>query len=133
MNETSKTIAQQCMNAAYDGIMSFPEILGTLIKNGFESYHVDYLRGTSTYYLADGGSVELTTPDHGTTVAQEFVAFSIQASIKEAQQNVEGYTYKGFCKKVMAAGCAGYIVSLPGKRVLYFGRSAETHVEHFPQ
>lgn len=133
MNETSKAIAQQCMDAAYGGTMSFPEIAGVLIKNGFESYHVDFLRSTSTYYLVDGGNVELTTPDHDGPVAEEFAATVIQASIKEAQQHVEGYTYKSFCKKVMAAGCAGYIVSFLGKRVLYFGRTAETHVEHFPQ
>ena len=52
---------------------------------------------------------------------------------KEAQQQVESFIYKGFCKKVRAAGCAGYIVSFLGKRVLYFSRTAETHVEHFPQ
>jgi hypothetical protein len=33
----------------------------------------------------------------------------------------------------MAAGCAGYIVSFLGKQALYYGRTAETHVEHFPQ
>jgi hypothetical protein len=33
----------------------------------------------------------------------------------------------------MAAGCAGYIVSFLGRRVVYFGRTAETHVEHFPK
>ena len=31
-----------------------------------------------------------------------------------------------------AAGCAGYIVSFLGRRVLYIGRTAETHVELFP-
>lgn len=31
-----------------------------------------------------------------------------------------------------AAGFEGYLVSLPGRRAVYFGRTAETHVEHFP-
>ena len=115
------------------GTMSFPEVVGTLIENGFESYHVDYLRGTATYYLVDGGNVELTTPESDGSVTREVSAAVIKAAIKEKQQQVAGYAYKGFCKKVMAAGCAGYIVSFPVKRVLYFGRTAETHVEHFPQ
>jgi len=34
--------------------------------------------------------------------------------------------------QVKAAGCAGYLVSFLGRRVVYYGRSAETHVEHFP-
>jgi uncharacterized protein YbcV (DUF1398 family) len=45
---------------------------------------------------------------------------------------VPGYTYLGFCKKAALAGCAGYVVSFSGRRVLYIGRTAETHVEHFP-
>jgi hypothetical protein len=39
---------------------------------------------------------------------------------------------KGFCERVVVAGCAGYIVSFSGRRALYVGRTAETHVEHFP-
>jgi uncharacterized protein YbcV (DUF1398 family) len=133
MNDHLKSLAQKSLAAAYDGTMTFPEIIGTLIQNGFESYHVDYVRGTATYYLTDGGNVELVTPRHAAPVAKEFKATVIQAAIKEAQQQVVGYTYAGFCKKVMAAGCAGYIVSFPGKRAVYFGRTAETHVELFPQ
>jgi uncharacterized protein YbcV (DUF1398 family) len=133
MNQKLVSVAQQCMNAAYNNTMTFPEIIGTLVKNGFESYHVDYLRGTATYYHAEGGNVELTTPEHGTVVNKEFQVQVVQSAIKEAQSLVEGYTYVGFCKKVMGAGCAGYIVSFPGKRVVYFGRTAETHVEHFPR
>ncbi|MEQ8934722.1 MAG: hypothetical protein RIE56_02890, partial [Amphiplicatus sp.] len=59
-------------------------------------------------------------------------AARMQAAIREAQQQAPGYTYKGFCKKAADAGCAGYVVSFSGRRALYFGRTAETHVEHFP-
>ena len=65
-------------------------------------------------------------------IAAAFDAPAVQAAIREAQQLVPGYTYSGFCKKVMTAGCAGYVVSFPGRRVLYYGRDAETHVERFP-
>jgi hypothetical protein len=34
---------------------------------------------------------------------------------------------------VMAAGCAGYQVSFTGRRAVYYGTTAEVHVEHFPQ
>ena len=61
-----------------------------------------------------------------------FADEDIQAAIREAQAGGAGYTYEGFCKKVKAAGCAGYIVSFSGRRALYFGRTAETHVEFFP-
>ncbi len=32
----------------------------------------------------------------------------------------------------MAAGCVGYFVQITGRRVIYFGRSGESHVEQFP-
>lgn len=133
MNDALKLIAEKCMNAAYSGTMSFPEIIGTLIQNGFESYHVDYLRGTTTYYQTEGGNIELPLLHHEGLVASTFNTTSIQAAIKEAQLQIEGYSYKGFCEKIMKAGCAGYIVSFLGKRVVYFGRTADMHVEHFPQ
>ena len=53
--------------------------------------------------------------------------------VRWAQSGDAAYSYAAFCARVKAAGCAGYIVSFPGRRVLYFGRTAETHVEHFPQ
>ncbi len=82
--------------------------------------------------MPDGDNVVLPTRRSETSVAAEFDPPAVRAAIKEAQQLVPGYTYFGFCRKVMAAGCAGDIVSCIGRRVLYTGRTAETHVEHFP-
>ena len=65
-------------------------------------------------------------------VAPELDTSLLKGAIREAQQQVEGYTYIGFCKKAASAGCAFYTVSFSGKRALYVGRDAETHVELFP-
>jgi uncharacterized protein YbcV (DUF1398 family) len=65
-------------------------------------------------------------------VAATFDSRTLQAAIREAQTGAPGYTYAGFCMKAIAAGCAGYLVSFLGKRVTYFGRTGETHVELFP-
>ena len=67
-----------------------------------------------------------------TPVAETFDGSVVREAIREAQELVPGYTYKGFCAKVAEAGCAGYVVSLLGRRVLYFGRTCETHTEYFP-
>ena len=112
--------------------MTFPQIVGALMQEGFESYSVDLRRAKAIYYRPDGDSVELATHRFDAPVAAAFNTAAIQAAIREAQQLVPGYTYKGFCRKVMDAGCAGYIVSFSGRRAVYFGRTAETHVEHFP-
>jgi uncharacterized protein YbcV (DUF1398 family) len=133
MNEQLTATAQKCLDAAYAGTMDFPSIVRALIEAGFEGYDVDYRRGTSTYFLPTSESVQVSLPKSDTKVAPEFRADDVERAVREAQSNVPGYTYAGFCAKVKAAGCAGYMVSFLGKRVVYFGRTAETHVEHFPR
>jgi uncharacterized protein YbcV (DUF1398 family) len=132
MNDHNERIAQTCLEGAEGDTMTFPQIVGTLMQEGFEGYMIDFRRATATYYLADGENIVLTTHGNTSAIAATFDVAAIRAAIKEAQQLVPGYTYIGFCKKVAAAGCAGYIVSFSGRRVLYIGRTAETHVEHFP-
>jgi uncharacterized protein YbcV (DUF1398 family) len=125
--------AEQCLRGAEDHTMTFPQIVGRLMQEGFESYSIDYRRAKAIYYRPEGDSVELATHRPDVPVAEAFNTAAIQAAIREAQQLVPGYTYESFCRKVMDAGCAGYIVSFSGRRAVYFGRTAETHVEHFPQ
>ena len=103
--------------------MTFPQIVGALMQEGFESYSIDFRRAKAIYYRPDGDSVELATHRLDVPVAEAFDAAAIQAAIREAQQLVPGYTYEGFCRKVMDAGCAGYIVSFSGRRAVYFGRT----------
>ena len=132
--DTSLTeIARTCLDGAETGTMTFARILGTLTRECFESYAIDFRRGTATYYLPGGDSVLFPTRQHGVPIADTLDVASAQAAIREAQQLAAGYTHAGFCAKVMAAGCAGYIVSFTERRAVYFGRTAETHVEHFPR
>ena len=131
MTPTQENAVQSCLRGVENDTMTFPEIVQTLTRQGFESYAIDFRRGRATYYLPDGQSVEY--PTHAAiSVAENFDAGAIQAAIREAQQLVPGYTYNGFCRKVAKAGCAGYVVSFAGRRAVYMGRTAETHVEHFP-
>lgn len=127
-----KDVARTCLDGAETGSMTFPQIVGTLMKAGFDGYAVDLRRATATYYLPNGEAAELNAAESSVPVAERFDAEAVRAAIREAQALVPGYTYKGFCAKVATAGCAGYLVSFPGKRVLYYGRTAETHTEHFP-
>lgn len=125
--------AETCLNAAYDKSMAFPDIVGALIKAGFEGYVVDYRRNTTTYFMPDGDNIVLANRASEAPVAAMFDQAGIAAQVKWAQANPPEYSYADFCKNVKALGCAGYIVSFLGRRVLYFGRTAETHLEHFPQ
>jgi uncharacterized protein YbcV (DUF1398 family) len=131
VNDHKRAITKACLDGAESNTMSFPEIVAKLMQEGFEGYAIDFRRARAIYYMPDGDSIEAPTHKLDSPIAPTFDAARIQAAIKEAQQLVPGYTYLGFCKKAALAGCAGYVVSFSGRRVLYIGRTAETHVEHF--
>ena len=122
--------ARACHAGAAEGTLSFPQLLATLGAAGFESYLVDYRAGICRYYLATGASTDC--PSAPLPVALPFEATAIAAAIRHAQSGAADYSHSGFSTTVTQAGCAGYLVSLAGRRVVYFGRTAETHVEHFP-
>jgi len=133
MDASLIAIAQRCLRGAEDNSLTFPEIVGALMAAGFEGYAVDFRSVSATYYRLDGDSVALAAHRVEGAIAAAFDAEPIKAAIGEAQALAPGYTYRDFCRKVAAAGCAGYMVSFSGRRALYYGRTAETHVEHFPR
>lgn len=132
MDDTKLAVAERCLNGARTGNMDFPGIVGLLGAEGFDGYFVDYRAATVTYYLADGEAATLRDAEHDTTVPVDFDASAVAGAVGEAQRKAAGYTYAGFSEKVMAAGCAGYLVSISGRRVVYLGRSGETHLERMP-
>jgi uncharacterized protein YbcV (DUF1398 family) len=132
MDAERMSVAASCLRAAHDGSLSFPEIVGALMSVGFEGYTVDYRRNTQTFYLPDGDSLELEMTPSAGNVAAAFDAGEVGRLVRWAQAKPADYGYVAFCEKAKVAGCAGYLVSFPGRRVVYFGRTAETHVEHFP-
>ncbi len=127
-----KAIVTECTRASEENRKNFPEVVKTLMEAGIESYFCDFRRATKTYYLPGGEVFDTPAEKIGVPTGQEFDLQRMQAAIREAQANRPDYTYKGFCEKVVSAGCVGYIVSLAGRRAVYFGRTAETHVEMFP-
>ena len=132
MTTNWKDLARATLEGSESGAMTFPQSLRLLMEAGFDGYAVDFRRSTRTYYMSNGETLELKTDPTPTPVAESFDAAVVKEAIREAQVLVPGYTYKGFCAKVARAGCAGYVVSLLGQRVLYCGRTGETHTEYFP-
>lgn len=130
MHTNVREIAAACSKAAEDGALNFPQILGKLSAAEIESYLVDYRRAVKTYYLPDGNSIEVAGGNTHGAVAAAFDAERGAAAVGQSQRGE--HSYREFCHKVIAAGCAGYIVSILGRRVAYFGRTAEMHIEHFP-
>lgn len=132
MESRLKKIAEQAAKGAAEGTMHFGQIVGTLMEAGFDGYLVDYRAATQTYALPDGTTHTVAVHRTEVPMASGFDAATVREAILEAQAGAEGYTYRGFCEKVVGAGCAGYLVSFPGRRILYFGRDGQTHTEPFP-
>ncbi|MBX3439479.1 MAG: DUF1398 family protein [Planctomycetaceae bacterium] len=130
MNAEQTRVIQGCAHGALSGEFAFPEIVGRLAKIGVERYHADYSRSEITYYMADGDSRVVATPHPHHATAKEFSASAVEAAVRQSQRNE--HTYLDFIEKTMVAGCVGYFVQISGRRVIYFGRNGESHVEHFP-
>ena len=132
MDTQLQEIAREAAESAARGTRDFGQILGLLVKAGFDGYLVDFRTATQAFYLPDGTAHTLQIHRTEGPVAKGFEAAVVREAIREAQTKAPGYTYHGFCEKVVAAGCAGYLVTFPGQRVLYFGRDGQTHTEFFP-
>jgi uncharacterized protein YbcV (DUF1398 family) len=132
MTTNWKDLARATLEGSESGAMTFPQSLRVLMEAGFDGYAVDFRRSTRAYYMSNGEALELETEPTRRPVAEFFNASVVKEAIREAQALAPGYSYGGFCAKVAAAGCAGYVVSLLGRRVLYYGRTGETHTEYFP-
>ncbi len=117
--------------ATLDGSMPFPAIVGALMAQGVEYYHVDYAARSFTFYSAAGAAVIAPLSfENLPAIADDFDALALRAAIVDSQQN--GQVFRDFCVRAMRAGVQGYIAYLRGKRVTYFGRQGDQHTEWFP-
>lgn len=130
MKAEQSQVIQACAQGALTGDITFPEIVGRLAQIGVERYHADYSREETTYYLPDGNSLVVATPYPSHATPAEFSASAVEAAVRQSQRNE--HSYLDFIRKTMAAGCVGYFVQITGRRVIYFGRNGESHVEPFP-
>jgi uncharacterized protein YbcV (DUF1398 family) len=130
MNEQKTQVIQECAHEALAGKLTFPETVGQLAQIGIERYHADYSRQEITYYFPDGDSVVIATPHSSHETAAQFSASAVADAVRQSQRNE--HTYLDFIQKTMSAGCVGYFVQITGRRVIYFGRTGESHVEYFP-
>jgi uncharacterized protein YbcV (DUF1398 family) len=130
MQSHVKAVVTECTVASREERISFPEVLRRLAEVEVERYHADLVRGERTYYLPDGES-EVTMGDRVSTVpAAAFAGAEVEAAIRAVQRGE--IRYGEFCERIAAAGCVGYIVTLAGRRAVYYGRTGDVFVERFP-
>lgn len=130
MDNHIQQVMQDCTQGSDDGRLTFPQVVMKLTEVKVESYHADLRRAEKTYYMPNGESfVTPAAPAHGTPPL-DFSAPAVVAALKEIQ--AQTIDYQQFCERIVAAGCVGYLVSLAGRRAVYFGRTGDFHIEHFP-
>jgi uncharacterized protein YbcV (DUF1398 family) len=124
-------VVRKMAAATLEGDMPFPDIVGNLIGEGVEYYHVDYVSRSFSFYSASGGVVVVPLVFEGLPeVASDFNVAELRAAILDSQQN--GQKFRQFCDRAMKSGVQSYFAFLRGQCVLYVGRQGDQHVEWFP-
>lgn len=121
---------QECTHASDQERISFPEVVTKLTQAGVERYHADLLRAEKIYYLPSGESLRVEAAPVEARPAVSFAADGVAAAVRAIQQ--QKIQYREFCERIAQAGCVGYMVSLAGRRAVYYGRSGDSYVEPFP-
>lgn len=133
MNDQQRDIATNCLRAQENDRMPFAEAVATLSEAGFEGYMADLRRAATTFYLVSGENIELPSRRTGAPIAAAFDAKALEATLKDAGKSATGRSFRLFSDRIKRAGCAGFIVSFSGNRIVYFGRTGETHTELIPE
>ena len=130
MQALTRAIVEDCTAASDEERITFPEVVRNLASAGIERYVTDLVRSEKVYFLPSGESH--LTPAHAIDErpAMSFYAEGVEAAIRAIQAGQ--IQYIEFCRRIMRAGCVGYLVSLAGRRAVYYGRTGEAHVELFP-
>jgi uncharacterized protein YbcV (DUF1398 family) len=127
----SKQVIHELAIATQQGKMTFPQVVKGLLEVGVESYLVDFATKQKTHYLTDGTTHTVPMILNPDPIAVEFDGAGLVAAIRGAQADT--VRYPEFVKRSTAAGVIGYWAFLTGKRVIYFGRKGEQHIEEFPK
>ena len=112
------------------GELIFSEVVRRLMEVGVESYCCDLANGAETFYQIDDKTHMEKMVLPLMPVAEEFSASDLVAAIRGAQADT--IRYPEFMKRSAAAGVIAYWAFLTRRKVLYFGRKGELHIEEFP-
>jgi uncharacterized protein YbcV (DUF1398 family) len=126
----SKQVIHELAIATQQGKMTFPQVVKGLLEVGVESYLVDFAAKQKTHYLGHGTTHTVPMILDPGPMAEDFNSADLVAAIRGAQADT--VRYPEFVKRSTAAGVIGYWAFLTGKRVIYFGRKGEQHIEEFP-
>ncbi|TWA58528.1 uncharacterized protein YbcV (DUF1398 family) [Azospirillum baldaniorum] len=130
MDPKITAMLRECSRASQEERITFPEVVAALAIAGVERYHTDLVRAETTYYFPDGMTERVEARPLPLPPSVDFSAEGVESAVRAIQAGT--IRYGGFCERELRAGCAGWTVSILGRRVVYYGRSGDSHTEWFP-
>jgi uncharacterized protein YbcV (DUF1398 family) len=127
----NRNVIHEVLAESQAGKLVFPEVVRRLVEVGVESYFCDLAVGQETFYMSNGETHVETMILAKRAIAEEFSSSGIVAAIRGAQTDT--IRYPEFVRQATEAGVIAYWAFLSGKKVIYFGRKGEMHVEEFPR
>lgn len=124
-------VIHEVMAESQAGKLIFPEVVRRLLDAGVESYFMDLAKAEESFYMMNGKTSVEKMQIPVAPIAEEFSLSETVSAIRAAQMDT--IRYPEFVKRVTAAGVVGYWAFLTGKKVMYFGRKGEVHIEEFPR
>ena len=124
------TVIYEVLAESQAGKLVFPEVVRRLMDVGVESYFCDLARGEEIFYSRDGKTHREKMVLPLTPIAEGFSPDGLMAAIRGAQTDT--IRYPEFMKQSAAAGVIAYWAFLTARKVIYFGRKGEFHIEEFP-
>lgn len=131
MDDRVKDVVRECTRISDQELVTFGEVVRRLAEAGVERYHADLMRSEKIYYMPDGSSEIVPNGAVAGSAPAAFSAAGVEAAVRAIQAG--RIKYGEFCERILAAGCVGYCVSMAGRCAVYYGRTAESHIERFPQ
>jgi len=109
----------------------FPQVVAHHAAAGVHSYRADLIRRQKVCYGDAAAFYEAAIPlQDGPEIATAFRDEEVSRAVQAIQRGEIGYDT--FLRQIMQAGCAGYCVFIKGRKVVYFGRDGDCHIENFP-
>ncbi len=123
-------VVEECTKLSDEGKMTFPETVMRLDKAGIESYAANLLVPNKIYYAGNESHEVSFKLKGGRKVGAAFRQEDVVKAIRAIQANQ--IDYQEFLRQIMDAGVIFYLVFIKGRKVIYFGRNGEQHLESFP-
>lgn len=123
-------IIKDCTDLSLNGKITFPEVVSRMASTGVERYLVDLIGMQKMAYGVNGDYYSASLVLEKPLINAVFSGENVGKAVKSIQQGQ--IKYLEFLDQITKAGCSHYEVYISGRKVCYFGRKGEQHMEYFP-